>query len=48
MKRSILVTVAAARFACGLGACKAAHHAGNDSMRAFGGIVTAMQTRLEL
>jgi len=47
MKRSILVAVAFAVLACGFSACKAAHHAGNDSMRARGGTIATAPTRFE-
>jgi predicted small secreted protein len=47
MKRSILIAVASTLLACSFAACKAAHHAGNDSMRARGDVITMMQAPLE-
>lgn len=44
MKRLIPVALASALLVCSLAACKAAHHAGNDSMRAPGGAITSMRS----
>jgi len=41
MKRFVGVAIAAAVFGCGLAACKKAHDAGNDSMRAGGARIVA-------
>jgi predicted small secreted protein len=43
MKRFAYVAIAAAALAFGLGACKKAHDAGNDSMNAAHGSISAGQ-----
>lgn len=41
MKRFAYVAIATAALACGVGACKKAHNAGNDSMNAGHGSISA-------
>ncbi|MEM5438607.1 hypothetical protein [Paraburkholderia diazotrophica] len=45
MKRFLSVALAVASLAFGTAACKKAHEAGNDSMRAPGGGIAAAGTR---
>jgi predicted small secreted protein len=47
MKRSILIAVISTLLACSFAGCKAAHHAGNDSMRALGGTIGMMHAPLQ-